>query len=162
MKRISTLSSIIGLSLLATTALATAADNAPLPHPGPAKHASHKRFDPVQHTRHKLDGLEAKLNLREEQKPAWQPYSDAALARAGEKAAAMQEMHAKRSEPRQEPDTAAKLDKAAEFMRAQADRLQKVARDTRAFQQVLTPEQQTIFDLYWKSQQRRTGGHRPA
>lgn len=162
MKRISTLSSIVGLSLLAAGALAIAADHAPLPQPSPARHAPHKRFDPVQHTRHKLDGLEAKLNLREEQKQAWQAYSDAALARAGEKATAMQELHAKRSEPRQELDTAAKLDKAAEFMRAQADRLQNVARDTRAFQQVLTPEQQTIFDLYWKSQQRRTGGHRPA
>jgi hypothetical protein len=27
-----------------------------------------------------------------------------------------------------------------------------MAQDTRTFQQVLTPEQQTIFDKYWKSQ----------
>jgi hypothetical protein len=49
------------------------------------------------------------------------------------------------------------------MMQARADALKKVAQDTRAFQQVLSPEQQTIFDLYWKSQrQGMRGGHRPA
>lgn len=163
MKRNSTLRSIVALSLLAATGLVTAADNAPDSNAAPGKHAPYKRFDPVQHTQRKLDNLEAKLNLKDSQKSAWQAYADAALTRAKERTERMQALHAKRGESRQPLDTAAKLDKAAEMMRARADQLQKVAQDTRSFQQALTPEQQTIFDLYWKSQQRGgRGGHRPA
>lgn len=164
MKRNSTLCSIVALSLLAATGLVTAADNAPDGKPAPGKHAPFKRFDPVQHTQRKLDNLEARLSLKDSQKSAWQAYADAAVARAKERTGKMQALQAKRGEPRQALDTAAKLDKAAERMRARADQLQKVAQDTRSFQQALTPEQQTIFDLYWKSQKRsgRMGGHRPA
>ena len=168
MNRNATRTGLLALSMLAMTGLASAADN---PAPGgaapdagrPGKHAPFKRFDPVKHTQHRLSGLEAKLNLKEEQKSAWKTYSDAALARAQERTAKMQAMHERRGENRKDLDTATKLDKASEMMRARADQLQKVAQDTRAFQQVLTPEQQTIFDLYWKSQGRgQRGGHRPA
>jgi Spy/CpxP family protein refolding chaperone len=164
MKRTLTVRNIVALSLLAATGLVTAAENAPDNQPATGKHAPYKRFDPVQHTQHRLDKLEAKLNLKDNQKSAWQVYADAALARARERTGKMQELHSRRGEPPKELDTAAKLDKAAEFMRSRADELQKVAQDTRSFQQVLTPEQQTIFDRYWKSQQRRgkMGGHRPA
>lgn len=159
MRKSSTLRSIVALSLLATAGLVTAADSAPDNQPAAGKHAPYKRFDPVQHTQRKLDGLETRLNLKDSQKSAWQAYADAAIARARERTAKMQEFHARRGEPRKDLDTASKLDKTAEIMRARADQLQKVAQDTRSFQQVLTPEQQTIFDLYWKSQKR---GHRSA
>jgi hypothetical protein len=164
MKRTFNLRSIVALSLLAATGLVTAADNAPNSMPETGKHAAYKRFDPVQHTQRKLDNLEAKLSLKDDQKSAWQVYADAALSRAKDRTARMQEFHGKRGEPRKDLDTATKLDKAAEMMQARAEQLQKVAQDTRSFQQVLTPEQQAIFDLYWKSQQRRgkMGGHRPA
>ena len=164
MKRTSTLRSIVALSLLAATGLVTAADNAPDRQPETGKHAAYKRFDPVQHTQRKLDNLEARLSLNDDQKSAWQLYADAALSRAKDRTARMQEFHTRRGEPRKDLDTATKLDKAAEIMRARAEQLQKVAQDTRSFQQVLTPEQQTIFDLYWKSEQRRgkMSGHRPA
>jgi len=164
MKRNPTLRGIVAMSLLAATGLVTAADNVPDGNPAPGgKHAPYKRFDPVQHTQHKLDNLEARLNLKESQKSAWQAYADAAIARAKARTERMQAMHANRGEPRPELDTATKLDKAAEMMRAQADQLQKAAQDTRSFQQALSPEQQTIFDLYWKSQQHGgRGGHRPA
>lgn len=164
MKKTSTLHSFVALSLLAATGLVTAADNAPDNQTAPGKHASYKRFDPVQHTQRKLDGLEARLNLKDSQKSAWQVYADAAIARARERTAKMQELHARRGEPRKDLDTASKLDKTAEIMRTRADQLQKVAQDTRSFQQVLAPEQQTIFDLYWKSQQHpgKVDGHRPA
>jgi hypothetical protein len=163
MKRNSTLRGIVAMSLLAATGLVTAADNAPDSKPAPGKHAQYKRFDPVQHTQRKLDNLEAKLNLKDSQKSAWQAYADAAIARAKARTERMQAMHAQRGEPRQDLDTATKLDKAAGRMRAHADQLQKAAQDTRSLQQALTPEQQTIFDLYWKSQQHGgRGGHRPA
>ena len=164
MKKISALRSAVAFGLLAATGLVTAADNAPANKAPDARHAPYHRFDPVKHTQHRLDQLESKLGLKDSQKSAWQAYSDAALARAKERSDRMQEFQAKRGAPKQELDTASKLDKAAERMRARADDLQKVAQDTRSLQQALTPEQQTIFDLYWKSQKRpgHMGGHRPA
>jgi Spy/CpxP family protein refolding chaperone len=167
-KRSSALHGLVALSLLATAGVTLAAEN---PAPGasaPGMHAPSKRFDPVQHTQKRLDGLEAKLNLKEDQKAAWKTYSHAALDRAQERSAKMQALHERRDtvgngDAGTDLDTASKLDKAAAMMRDRADELQKVAQDTRAFQQVLSPEQQAIFDLYWKSQQRAgRGGHRPA
>jgi Spy/CpxP family protein refolding chaperone len=163
MNKRSTLHGLIALSMLAAAGATQAADTPAPAAAAPGKHAPFKRFDPVQHTQKRLDGLQAKLNLKEDQKSAWQAYSDAALARARERSAKLQDFHERRGEARKDLDTAARLDKAAEMMRARADTLQKVAQDTRTFQQALTPEQQTIFDLYWKAQQRgMRGGHRPA
>jgi len=164
MKKLSSLRSAVAFGLLAASGLVTAADNAPADKAPVAKQAPYHRFDPVKHTQHRLDQLQGKLGIKESQKTAWQAYSDAALARAKERSARMQDFHAKRGAPKQDLDTASKLDKAAERMRARADDLQKVAQDTRSLQQALTPEQQTIFDLYWQSQKRpgRMGGHRPA
>ena len=47
----------------------------------------------------------------------------------------------------------------SQAMRDRADKLQKVAQDTRAFEGVLSPEQKTIFDLYWKAQFHQRMGH---
>lgn len=164
MKKLSALRSAVAFGLLAATGLVTAADNAPADKAPAAKHAPYHRFDPVKHTQHRLDQLHGKLDIKDSQKSAWQAYSDAALARAKERSARMQEFRSKRGAPQQDLDTASKLDKAAERMRARADNLQKVAQDTRSLQQALTPEQQTIFDLYWQSKKRpgRMGSHRPA
>jgi Spy/CpxP family protein refolding chaperone len=164
MNKLSHLRGAVAFGLLAATGLVTAADNAPSHDAPAAKHAPYHRFDPVKHTQRRLDQLETKLVLKESQKSAWQAYTDAALVRAKDRSSRMQEFHAKRGAPRQDLDTASKLEKAAERMRNRADELQKVAQDTRTFQQALTPEQRTIFDLYWKSQPRpgRMGGHRPA
>ena len=54
-----------------------------------------------------------------------------------------------------------KLDKMSQAMREPADKLQKLAQDTRAFEGVLSPDQNTIFDLYWKAQMHQRMGHRP-
>jgi hypothetical protein len=163
MKKSSALHGLIALSMLAAAGAAQAGDSPAPAASGPGKHAHFKRFDPVKHTQKRLDGLEAKLNLKDDQKDAWKAYADAALARARERAANLQAMRGHRGEDRKAPDTASRLDMAAGLMRARADGLQKVAQDTRAFQQVLSPEQQTIFDLYWKSQRHgMRGGHRPA
>lgn len=163
MRKSSTLHGLIALSMLAATGVVTAADNSAPSASAPGKHAPFKRFDPVKHTQKRLEGLEARLNLKDDQKAAWKTYADAALARAQERSAKMKDFHERRGEVRKDLDTASKLDRAAEMMRARADKLQKVAQDTRQFQQVLTPEQQAIFDLYWQPQKHGgRGGHRPA
>jgi hypothetical protein len=159
MKTSSALHGLIALSLLAAGGVTQAADNPAPATAAPGKHAQFKHFDPVKHTRNRLDGLEAKLNLKDDQRAAWKTYADAARARA----AGMQAFHGHHGGDGRDLDTASKLDKAADRMRARADDLKKAAQDTRAFQEVLSPEQQSIFDLYWKPRGHgMRGGHRPA
>jgi Spy/CpxP family protein refolding chaperone len=153
-------SSILAMSLLAASGFAAAADTAPN-SPRPGEHAQHRHFDWVAHTQRNLDKLAQELNLKDEQKAAWQAYADSAISRAKDRTAKMEEHRSHKGEARAEVDTATKLDKMSEAMRDRADRLQKVARDTRAFEDVLTPEQKTIFDLHWKAQFHQRTGHRP-
>lgn len=153
-------SSILAMSLLAASGFAAAADESP-GNPPPGKHAQHRHFDPVAHTQRSLDKLAQKLNLKDEQKSAWQAYADNAISRAKERTAKMEEHRSHKAEARAEVDTATKLDKISLAMRERADHLQKIARDTRAFEAVLSPEQKTIFDLYWKAQFHQRMGHRP-
>ncbi|HKB81649.1 MAG TPA: Spy/CpxP family protein refolding chaperone [Burkholderiales bacterium] len=153
-------SGVLAMSLLAASGFAMAADEAPN-SPPPGKHAQHRQFDPVAHTHRNLDTLAQKLNLKDEQKSAWQVYADSAISLAKEKAVKLEEHRSHKREARTEVDTATRLDKLSQAMRDRADQLQKVAQDTRAFEGVLSPEQKTIFDLYWKAQFHQRMGHRP-
>jgi hypothetical protein len=153
-------SSILAMGLLAASGFAAAADEAQN-GPPPGRHAQHRHFDPVAHTQRNLDNLASKLNLKEEQKAAWQTYADGAISRAKERTAKMQEMQSHKGEARTNADTATKLDQMSQAMRERADKLQKIAQDTRAFEGALTPDQKTIFDLYWKAQFHQRMGHRP-
>lgn len=154
-------SSILAMSLLAAPGFAAAADEA-ANGPPPGKQAQHRHFDPVAHTQRNLDNLAKKLSLKDEQKTAWQTYADSTISRAKERTAKMQEFRSHKGEGRAEVDTASRLDKMSQAMRDRADQLQKVAQDTRAFEGVLSPEQRTIFDLYWKAQLHRgMTHHRP-
>jgi LTXXQ motif family protein len=155
-------SSILAMSLLAASGFAAAADEAPnSPPPGKATQLRH--FDPVARTQRNLDQLAQLLNLNDQQKTAWQRYADSAMSRAKDRAAKMEEHRSHRGEARAEIDTATKLEKISQAMRNRADRLQKVAQDTRAIENVLSTEQKTIFDLYWKAQYHHhmEQGHRP-
>jgi hypothetical protein len=153
-------SGIFAMSLLAASAFAAVADETPN-SPPTGKHAQHRHLDPVAHTQRNLDKLAQKLNLKDEQKIAWQAYADSAISRAKERTAKMEEHRSHKGEARAEVDTATKLDEMSQAMRERADRLQKVAQDTRAFEGVLSPEQKTIFDLYWKTQFHQRMSHRP-
>jgi Spy/CpxP family protein refolding chaperone len=153
-------SSILAMGLLAASGFAAAADEAPN-NPPPGRHAQHRYIDPVAHTQRNLDKLASKLNLKDEQKVAWQTYADGAISRAKERTAKMQEFGSHKVEARAEADTSTKLDKMSQAMRERADKLQKIAQDTRAFESVLTPDQKTIFDLYWKAQYHQRMGHHP-
>ncbi len=114
--------------------------------------AHHERMDPVERTQKRLDELNQKLNLKSEQQSAWKTYSAAALARADERAKHMQEHRARGGDNHADMDTATRLEHMSQRMRKRADKVQEMARDTRAIQQALSAEQKTIFDLYWKSQ----------
>ena len=153
-------SGILAMTLLAASGFTAAADQAP--HGAtPGKHAQHRHLDPVAHTQRNLDKLAQQLNLKDEQKSAWQAYAGGAISRAKERTAKMQEQRSHKGEARAQVDTATKLDKMSQAMRDRADALQKLAQDTRAFEGVLSPEQKTIFDLYGKAQFRQRMGHRP-
>ena len=153
-------SGILAMSLLAASGFAAAADDAPnIPQAG--KQARHRHFDAVAHTQRNLDNLAMKLDLKDGQKTAWQTYADSAISRTKERTAKMQALHSPRGEARVDVDTATRLEKMSQTMRDRADQLQKVAQDTRTFENVLSPEQKTIFDLYWKAQFHQRNGHRP-
>jgi hypothetical protein len=83
--------------------------------------------------------------------PAWEAYSSAVRKHAEDKATRMKEFHAERHKGDADVDTATRMDHMSQWMREKADRLEMMAKDTRAFQQVLNTDQQTIFDMYWKS-----------
>ena len=145
----------LALCLLATPLLAIADHHMDMDmdhHDGgdSAQHQGGRHYDPVQRAEKHLKGLEQKLNLKADQQSAWKTYSGAVMARAQERAARMEEFHGKRGEMR-DMDTASKMEQMSQWMRERADRLGQMAKDTRAFQQALTTEQQTIFDLYWKN-----------
>jgi hypothetical protein len=158
-KKFTLRSGIVAMSLLAISGFAAAADQAP-DSPQANKMAHHRQFDPVAHTQRLLDNLENKLSLTDSQKPAWQAYADNALARARERATRMQEWRSSREGGRADGDMADRLDKMSQAMRQRADDLQKVAQDTRTFEQALTSEQKTIFNLFWKAQSHHRMGHR--
>ena len=122
-----------------------------------AHHQGGRHYDPVQRAEKHLKGLEKKLKLKSEQQSAWNTYSGAVMERAQERAGRMEAFHGKRGEMR-DMDTASKLEKMAQWMRERADRLDGMASDTRAFQQTLTAEQQTIFDMYWEKHAGRGKG----
>ncbi len=163
MDKTSTLGAMLALTIFAASGLASAADNDPERQPDTDAHAHHHRFDAVMHAQRNLDRLAEKLNLKPEQQSAWQTYADNTLARAKERAARVEERRSHRGEARAQIDTATKLDKMSQAMRDRANRLQQTAQDTRAFEQALTPDQKTIFDLYWKAQRHQGMMHpRPA
>jgi len=153
-------SSILAMSLLAASGFAAAADEAQN-SPPPGRHAQHRHIDPVARTQRNLDNLAGKLNLKDEQKVAWQTYADGAISRTKERTAKMQELRSHKGEARVEADTSTKLDRMSQAMRERADKLQKIAQDTRAFEDVLTTDQKTIFDLYWKAKFHQRMGHHP-
>ena len=136
---------------LASIALVNAADSqrAPVSERTPAfKHAPR---DPVARTQKRLDNLSKKLNLTPAQQAAWANYSSAMLKLAQERA---QEMEKRRSADRSKlGDMSApeRLENMATRMRAGAERLSKLASDTKTFYAELNPAQKTIFDLHAES-----------
>jgi hypothetical protein len=159
MKSIATLRSVLALAVLAAAPLAMAQDNAADRPPMHGANAQHHKFDRVAQVQHSLDALSTKLNLNAGQQEAWQAYAASALARAKDAASRMEERRSHGSDMRTDADTATRLERMSRTMRERADRLQRVAQDTRQFENALTSEQRTIFDLYWKAQWHHAHSH---
>ena len=139
-------------SIAITPAFVIAAHDSDADHSMSDDRDQHHRMDPTERAQKHLDKLEQQLQLTSDQQAAWNTYSKTALARAAERAKHMEEHRSRRDDHHGDMDTASRLEHMSQRMRERADKLQQMAQDTRTFQQVLTPEQQTIFDLYWKSQ----------
>lgn len=129
---------------LTSAGLVAAADQLPVKAQGGPGFA---HFDPAARAQKHLDRLGKNLNLKPEQQNAWQTYVGAMTQLAKERS---QEMESRRQNLQQgsadisSPD---RLDKMVEQMRKGADKLAKVAGETRTFYAQLSTEQKTIFDL---------------
>jgi hypothetical protein len=104
--------------------------------------------DHAAHVQQKLDELGQKLHLKDNQQSAWKEYRGYITEASAEHTKMMgdhgKDMHEKMSNlPAPE-----RLQKAADKMREGADALDKLAKRTATFYKTLSPEQQTIFDLY--------------
>lgn len=103
--------------------------------------------DPVAHSQKRLDSLSKKLNLTRAQQPAWTTFSSAMLKlaqeRAQERAGWKSADHAKLKDM----STPDRIEYMAARMRTGAEKLSKLASDTKIFYDQLSPEQKTIFNL---------------
>ena len=153
MKRYVIRKGLLGICLLAAAPLALADHHHMMDH-SDGQHGMHHdgggRFGPAKRAEKHLGELEQKLNLKSDQKTAWNTYSQAVMGHAKDRESRMKRMRGRRGGMHSDVDTATKLERMSQWMRAGADRLDQMAKDTRAFQDVLSAEQQTIFDLYWQ------------
>ena len=124
----------------------------------------HQRMDPVAGAQHRLDALAKKLYLKPSQQGAWNTYTNAMLAHAKEHLQDRQKWMASRPAGPAEMSTPEKMEMMANMMRANADKLSRAASETKTFYAVLSPEQQTIFDLsarqMWRGQMQHGMDHR--
>jgi hypothetical protein len=155
----------LAASLAAALALqpALAQDKTAVPPP-PKAGAEHcpdmdHHGDPAAHLQKKLDDLGAKLHLKDSQQTAWKTYR----SQVAELSAARHQHTEGSPEPGEQfknltaPE---RLQKAADRMRAGAEQLDKLAKQTGTFYKTLSPEQQTIFDLYQRDMKpHRMPGH---
>ena len=153
---------LLVLCLWAGASMALADSHHMMDHDDGTHHQGQGRSGPVERAEKHLGELEKKLNLQSDQMGAWNTYSQAMMGHANYRAQRMKQYRARRGSGHDDADTATKLERLSQWMREGADRLDQMAKDTRAFQNALTTEQQTIFDLYWKAHSPRgkRGRHR--
>jgi len=94
-------------------------------------------------TKH-LRELKARLNLTNDQQPAWQTFSDQVNDQAKSMASMQDKMRGKvQNVPMSTPEQMAKM---AEMMKDRAQDMAKMADIVKTFYATLTPEQQAAFD----------------
>lgn len=113
------------------------------------------RTDPIARAQKNLSELKAKLNLTNDQQPAWQTFSD----QVNDQAKNMTEMRNKMKDkmqtmPKTAPEQMANM---AEMMKDRAQGIAKMADAVKTFYATLTPEQQIAFDKVHMSRMGRTG-----
>ena len=104
--------------------------------------------DPAAHVQHKLDELGQKLHLKDNQQSAWKDYRSYITEASAERTKMMGDHGKDMHEEMSNLPAPERLQKTADKMRAGADALDKLAKRTATFYKTLSPEQQTIFDLY--------------
>lgn len=101
-------------------------------------------MDSVARATKHLSELKAKLNLTNDQQPAWQTFSDQVNDQAKNRASKRDMMKDKaQTMPQTAPEQMAKM---AEMMKDRAQDMAKMADNVKTFYATLTPEQQTAFD----------------
>lgn len=143
---------------LGSMGLANAADSQKAAVSDSAHAMHHAARDPVARAQKRLDNLGKKLNLTSAQQAAWTSYSSAMLKLAQERVGEIESWKSADRSKQSEISTPERLERMATRMRTGADRLSKLANDTKIFYAQLGPEQKTIFDLYAASEMR---GHMP-
>jgi hypothetical protein len=127
----------------------TLAQEGSAPPPPPPHEWRMDHGDLAKHTQERLDDLGAKLHLKDSQQAAWKQYR----TQLSEQFAAHQKERGEQRDlqkSRGDLSSPERLQQAADRVRAEADHLDKLARQTSVFYKTLTPEQQTIFDLYYR------------
>lgn len=109
--------------------------------------------DPVARAQKHLSEMKAKLNLTNDQQPAWQAFSD----QVNDQAKNMADIRGKMKDnmstmPKTAPDQMAKM---ADMMKDRSQNMEKMAGAVKKFYDTLTPEQQTAFDKVHISQMNR-------
>ena len=140
---------------LAGMGLANAADSQSAAVPDRTHALHHAPRDPGAWAQKRLDGLSKKLNLTPAQQPVWANYSSAMLKLAQERAREMEKWRSADRPKFRDMSAPDRLESMAARMRAGAERLSKLASETKTFYAELNPAQKTIFDLYAAS-----AGHR--
>ena len=101
-------------------------------------------MDSVARATKHLSELKAKLNLTNDQQPAWQTFSDQVTDQAKTMEAMRDKMKDKaQTMPKTAPEQMAKM---ADMMKDRAQAMAKMADNVKTFYATLTPEQQTSFD----------------
>lgn len=144
----------LGAALATTFALQPAfAQDKSLPAPTgktAPEHCPHmgEHGDHAAHMQQKLDDLGTKLHLKDSQQAAWKQYRAQLTELSAARHKDMEADGADKHDQVKNLSAPERLQKMADRMRAGADNLDKVAKQTATFYKTLTPEQQTIFDLY--------------
>ena len=122
-----------------------------------------EQVDPVAATQKQLESLGKNLYLKPGQQSAWQAYVAAMTQMSRERGQEPAGRWQGRYQGSEDISTPDRLDRKIEQMRGAADRLAKVAGETRVFYSQLTPEQKTIFDLQSRhARHERLRQHKPA
>jgi hypothetical protein len=117
-------------------------------------------FDWVKHTQQTLDDLQAKLNLKPEQKPAWEAWAKGVITDANEQVKKKSDTNDEdenssetelvdQTTPQRMAKGIARLRAHTDWMQAHLVRLDAAQVRTKTFYDTLEPEQKTIFDLFW-------------
>lgn len=127
-----------------------------LPQPRARMAGSSEHFDWVQHTQRTLDDLKGKLNLAPEQLAAWDTWSGGVIKDARQQLDQKYSGREPRARSMADGTTPARMAQAIERLRAETNRMQahlvqlEAAQvRTQAFYNALSPNQKTIFDLFW-------------